>query len=348
MQQAMHQHIDFVETAGDLKNLLKDIIRNYTRYAWLTDTNTAELCLPLFDDIASNRINIPAGERNKDVSSADKIWHELLAFGFDRNSLLINLGGGMITDLGGFTASVFKRGIPFVHIPTSLTAQVDAAVGGKTAINTGQVKNQVGSFSPARRIVIYPGFLETLPERELKSGFAEVIKHALIMDADYWEIVRKFSLEADRAAWMSLIRRSVNGKQQIVEKDPMELGLRKILNFGHSIGHAFESCFARKGILHGEAIAAGMICEAYLSVKIMGMPEKKLEEIIQLLGLHFAKLEIKDDDLNGLLENIQHDKKNKKGKMMFSLLKALGNCAYDCEVNEKQVLESIEFYKNLP
>ncbi len=348
MQQAMHQHIDFVETAGDLKNLLENEIRNYTRYAWLTDTNTAELCLPLFENIAFNRINIPAGERNKDVSSADKIWHDLLGFGFDRNSLLINLGGGMITDLGGFAASVFKRGIPFIHIPTSLTAQVDAAVGGKTAINTGQVKNQIGSFSQARRIVIYPGFLETLPERELKSGFAEVVKHALVMDADYWETVREFSLDADRVAWMSLIKKSVIGKQQIVEKDPREQGLRKILNFGHSIGHAFESCLTRKGILHGEAIAAGMICEAYLSVKFMGLPEIKLEEIIQLLGLYFAKLEIRDDALICLLENIRHDKKNKSAKMMFSLLKGVGNCAYDCEVNEKQVLESVEFYKNLP
>ncbi|MDZ7741363.1 MAG: 3-dehydroquinate synthase family protein [Bacteroidota bacterium] len=282
------------------------------------------------------------------MASVEKIWHELLAFGFDRDSLLINLGGGMITDLGGFAASVFKRGIPFIHIPTSLTAQVDAAIGGKTAINIGDVKNQAGTFAPAVRILIYPGFLETLPERELKSGFAEVVKHALIMDADYWEIVKDFSMDAGKADWLGLLRRSVEIKQLIVEKDPMEHGFRKILNFGHSIGHAFESCPGRHSILHGEAIAAGMICEAYLSVQKMGLPESRLEDIIRLLFVHFAKLEISAEDMDCMLKKIQHDKKNKNGKMMFSLLRSPGSCAFDCEISEDHILESIEFYNKLP
>lgn len=310
----------------------------------LTDTNTSEYCLPILrnyipDNISYDLIEIDAGEENKTIDFCIGIWRTLLDFGADRKALLINLGGGVVTDMGAFAASTYKRGIEFVQIPTTLLSQVDASVGGKTGVDITNVKNIVGTFAQPLAVYIDNQFIETLPDREIRSGFAEMIKHGLIFDKKHFFELKKVSYNS---VPLEMVYYSVNIKNQVVTQDPTEKGLRKILNFGHTIGHAIESYFLEtpeKRLLHGEAIAMGMMAEAYLSHKITGLPLSDLEEIVQYIKSIYPTAQL--TDIKSLIPIMRNDKKNNTNKIGFALLSEIGKCEYDCFVDEDLINESL-------
>ena len=302
-------------------SLSKLNVSKYSKIGILVDENTKEFCLPLLSEIKKSIIiEIKSGEENKNIDTCNLIWEALSKNSFDRNSLLINLGGGVIGDMGGFCASTYKRGIDFIQIPTSLLAMVDASVGGKLGIDFNGLKNQVGLFSNPKLVIINPKFLETLPENELRSGFAEVVKHALIIDKNLWERLKNSTLlELD---WEEIIETSVQIKNKIVISDPKEKGERKKLNFGHTFGHAIESYYLQKGtpILHGEAIFMGIILESELSS--LSVSEKNDIKNYILSNFSLPYTPSKSDLLNFL----RNDKKNFEEKINFSLLEGIGNC----------------------
>ena len=311
----------------------------------LADENTIRNCLPIANDQVkrirdAELIEIKSGEENKTIETCTAIWRRLSGIGAGRDSILINLGGGVIGDMGGFAASAFKRGIRFINIPTTLLSQVDASVGGKLGIDLDNLKNEVGFFNEPTDVFICPQFLETLPAREKISGFAEVIKHALIADKNYWaELVSQFTNPLSARDWSPVIIRSIEIKSSIVKKDPLEKGIRKSLNFGHTIGHALES-WSLEGVgirlLHGEAIAIGMICEAYLSVLKCKFNKILLDEISSFILHIFKRVNLDAFDDVRLIELMRHDKKNKDGKINFTLISAIGEPKTDrnCDANE--------------
>ena len=325
---------------------------DYSKILFLVDSNTQQHCLPLLKESLPNLVDydiieIDPGEENKNIDFCIGIWKMMLDFKADRNSLLINLGGGVITDIGGFAASTFKRGIDFVHVPTTLLSQVDASVGGKTGIDMDQVKNIIGTFTQPKAVFIETAFLKTLSRREIYSGFAEIIKHGIIYDADFFEQLKKIRPEQVSP---EIIYRSVEIKNEVVKADPFEKGLRKILNFGHTIGHAVESYSLlndKKSLLHGEAIAIGFICESFLSVKYGGLSKAKLEDIQTSVLSCYPKYDLKAETFEELMELMRNDKKNQDGKIGFALLSDIGKCAYDFYVNEEDILESLEYYQSL-
>lgn len=333
-----------------LKELLEK--RNYSKIFVFADTNTSELCLPIFQSFLEDLgefdiIETDPGEENKNIDFCIGIWKTLLDFEADRKCVMINLGGGVITDMGGFIASTYKRGIDFINIPTTLLSQVDASVGGKTGIDIDHVKNMVGTFTLPQAVFIEQTFLETLPKRELLSGFAEMIKHGLIADADYYYRLKSANYE-DLAA--TEIYRSVQIKNEVVTADPLEKGLRKILNFGHTIGHAVESYSLdhdKKPLTHGEAIAIGMICEAFLSAKYCDLTQDELKDICEYFLSIYPKYKIKPKSVDKLLVLMQSDKKNEEGQIMFSLLEKIGKCAFNCRVTTEDILSSLTYYTNL-
>ena len=307
-------------------------ISSYSKVAILVDENTKEFCLPLLSDLKKSVIiEIKSGEKNKNIDSCNFIWEKLTENHFDRNSLLINLGGGVIGDIGGFCASTYKRGIDFIQIPTSLLAMVDASVGGKSGIDFNGLKNQIGLFSNPISVIINPKFLKTLPENQLESGFAEVVKHALISDKDLWESIRN-SLLKD-LNWEDVIETSVKIKNNIVVADPKENGERKKLNFGHTFGHAIESYYLQKEtpILHGEAIFMGIILESELSS--FSYAEKNQIKNYILSNFQLPHLPSKSE----LLNFIRNDKKNLDGKINFSLLNEIGNCTINNLFSEDEL-----------
>ncbi|MDD5570098.1 MAG: 3-dehydroquinate synthase [Bacteroidales bacterium] len=318
----------------------------------LVDENTGKHCLPLLiariKFLKSAKIlKIKSGEKRKNIKICKTLWDKLIFSNADRNSLLINLGGGVITDLGGFTASTFKRGIGFIHLPTTLLSMVDASIGGKTAVNLDNIKNQIGIFGNPKAIFINPAFLITLDKRELISGYAEIIKHALICDKEYLKTLKSTGVKD--ADWNFIIKKSVEIKSKIVKLDPKENNIRKALNFGHTIGHAFESYSLendKNPLLHGEAIAAGMICEAYLSAKILKLKEKELNEIISVISPVFRQY--KNFEIKRLIELMHFDKKNVNKKINFTLIPEIGKYKIDNEIEENLISESLNFYKNLP
>lgn len=324
--------------------------KDYSKIFVLVDSNTHEHCLPiLLEELVTvgqiEVIEIPAGEENKVIEIAVQIWATLTEFGADRKSILINLGGGMITDLGGFVASTFKRGIDFLNIPTSLLAQVDAAIGGKTGIDFAGLKNQIGTFAQPELTLISAEFLSTLPQRELYSGLAEMMKHGLIYKKTHWEDIRdteEFTVEILHR----LTQESANIKREIVEKDPTEAGYRKILNFGHTVGHAIESYYLNTEFpyLHGEAIAIGMLVESVLSFENELISSVELDEIFYNISGLFPKEPINEGIIIDLIELMNHDKKNQSGQISFSLLNGIGNCKYDILLNENQISEGILIY----
>src|ERR1700748_1876025 len=274
---------------NSLDELVKFIARgHYSRFFILTDENTAVHCLPLLREklgAADNFdiIEINAGEESKDIDFCIGVWKMLIDFGADRQSLLINLGGGVISDLGGFAASTFKRGIDFVHVPTTLLSQVDASVGGKTGIDIDSIKNIIGTFTQPKAVFIEYSFIETLPARQVLSGLAEMLKHGLIADAPYWETLKGSDLSKPAPY---LIYQSVAIKNRVVIEDPHERGIRKCLNFGHTVGHAVETYSLLNDsnpLSHGEAIVVGMICEAYLAHKKIGLNLDELKDITETL-----------------------------------------------------------------
>jgi len=309
--------------------------RQYSKIFVLVDENTRRHCLSRFVDAMDNMfafevLEIPSGEDNKDISTCMKVWNSLSELDGDRKSLLINLGGGVLTDLGGFVASTFKRGIAFINIPTTLLSMVDASVGGKTGVDLGSLKNQIGVINQPEMVLIVPDFLKTLEERQLQSGFAEMLKHGLIQDAGYWEILKKVS---DFGSLDTLIQTSVAIKNKVVLQDPTEQNVRKMLNFGHTLGHAIESYFleseAHESLLHGEAIAIGMILEAYLSFQLTGLPQNQLEDIKDVFLSRYPRPKFTDRDIEAILALLKFDKKNSHGDINFVLLELIGKPVLD-------------------
>jgi 3-dehydroquinate synthase len=348
------QHADHLIQFNTQLAALKDIIEQntYSKIFVFADRNTSEYCLPVFqaylDDFSSfDIIETDPGEENKNIDFCIGIWRTLLDFEADRKCLMINLGGGVITDMGGFVASTYKRGIDFINIPTTLLSMVDASVGGKTGIDINNVKNIIGTFSLPQAVFIETDFLKTLSERELLSGFAEMIKHGLIMDADYYTKLQQADYTTIEA---EAIYRSVEIKNEVVTEDPQEKGRRKILNYGHTIGHAVETYALtndKNPLTHGEAIAIGMICEGYLSQKNNTLSQEELADISQYILKLYPKYVIREESFEALTEYMQSDKKNENGQIMFSLLSRIGACDYNCMVTKDDILASYAYYNGL-
>ncbi|NNE78531.1 MAG: 3-dehydroquinate synthase, partial [Pricia sp.] len=299
----------------------------------------------LYDDFEPEIIEIESGEIKKNIATCIHVWETLSALGADRKSLLINLGGGVLTDLGGFVASTFKRGIHFVNVPTTLLSMVDASVGGKTGVDLGSLKNQIGVINQPEMVLIMSDFLKTLEERQIQSGFAEMLKHGLIQSKSYWEVLKETSVMAQID---ELIYESVVIKNNVVLQDPTEQNTRKILNFGHTLGHAIESYFldnrANQPLLHGEAIAIGMILEAYLSKELTGLSEEELVDIKTTFLKHYEKIEISDEDIKDILSLLKFDKKNAHGKINFVLLQSIGKPIIDVNVDDDLYARAFAYY----
>lgn len=318
----------------------------------LVDENTSKHCLTnLITKVPATAnaevIEIEAGEEFKSIEVASRLWEVLSELGADRSSLLLNLGGGVVTDMGGFVAGTFKRGIRFFNLPTSLLAQVDASVGGKTGINHSKLKNEVGLFNNPLAVYVDPEFLLTLPKNQVLSGFAEMIKHALIFSPGYWKELKQVSL-LDLSSLDDAIYRSIRIKNEIASSDPYESGRRKILNFGHTVGHALESFSQEsdvKSLLHGEAVAIGMVCEAFISHKTSGLSEDELQEITSFIFSLFPKRDLEAYTYHRIIELIRHDKKNRNEKINFSLLTEIGDAVYDVEVRADLIVESLNYYQ---
>ncbi len=318
----------------------------------LVDTNTNELCSSKFlSNIAAESrieiIEIESSELSKNIETCVELWSVLSDLGADRKSILINLGGGVVSDIGGFVAATFKRGISFINVPTTLLSMVDAAIGSKNGVDLGNLKNQIGTITSPEMVLIDTEFLETLPQNQMRSGLAEMLKHGLIASQGYWE---KFqNLEGiDYADFDSLIFESVEIKNKIVLQDPTEEGIRKALNFGHTLGHAIESHFMTKEInlLHGEAIAIGMILESFLSFKLNLISRSEFGSIKNQLLSIFEKIEFLDSDIEEILNLLKHDKKNEFGKVKFALLDGIGNIKIDQQVDNDMIYASFDDYKN--
>ncbi|SFC14297.1 3-dehydroquinate synthase [Parapedobacter composti] len=343
-------NVFFDDTLAGLETFIRSA--DYSRILILTDRNTSEHCLPVVQAAIPtvsdyDVIEVDPGEENKNIDFCMGIWRMMLDFGADRRSLLINLGGGVVTDMGGFAASTFKRGIDFVQVPTTLLAQVDASVGGKTGIDMGNVKNIIGTFAQPRAVFISTRFLQTLDRRQLVSGFAEVIKHGLIKDAAFYASVKGLDA-SDLTA--THIQHSVVLKNAVVTQDPTEKGLRKILNFGHTIGHAIEGYSLAndsRPLLHGEAIAVGMICEGYLSYRLNGLEEASFNDLVATFRRHFPDYRYDATCYDALLDLMKNDKKNDGDRIGFALLNAIGACDYDVFAGKAEILESLEFYRTL-
>ncbi|MEJ6979368.1 3-dehydroquinate synthase [Pedobacter sp. P351] len=340
----------FDNKLSDLKSFLDT--SSYSKVFFLTDLNTSEHCMPVIGKYLPHLenydiIEVDPGEENKNIDYCIGVWRMLLDFGADRNSLLINLGGGVVTDMGGFAASTFKRGIDFVQIPTTLLSQVDASVGGKTGIDLGSVKNIIGTFTQPKAVFICREFLNTLDKRQMVSGFAEIVKHGLIADKSYFEKIKVADLTNLSE---EIIYHSVEIKNQVVTTDPFEKGLRKTLNFGHTIGHAIETYSLKtdkKPLLHGEAIAIGMICEGYLSHKYNALSGEELNELITFIRAVFPDYSFSKVIYEEVIEYMKNDKKNLQGQIGFALLSEIGKCNFNIYLKEEQIIESLDFYNDL-
>ncbi len=318
----------------------------------LVDDHTARYCLPILEPALKNRsfrvIRVSSGEANKNLDSCISVWEALTGHAADRHALLINLGGGMVTDLGGFAASVYKRGIPFIHIPTTLLAMVDAAIGGKSGIDFKLIKNHLGTFTFPQAVFVFDRFLNTLDERTKKSGIAEMIKHALVADRKLWEVLQ----DADESYFYTLaaIQTSAMLKQQIVQQDPDEKSVRMILNFGHTIGHALESWSLESGsdpLLHGEAVAMGMVAESILAEEIAGLPAPEGKKIRASIFRFFKKYPLPGQAVNELLIRMKQDKKNRNAGTGFALLINAGQAGYDFFADDSRVRDVLLQYQSL-
>ncbi len=343
-------------------NTVFDTIRSYlVQYEFkenkiflLVDENTRKYCLPrLMSNIQLPQevhiLEIPSGEEFKSIDTAHKLWSELTVKGADRSSILINLGGGVISDLGGFVASSFKRGIRYLNIPTTLLSMVDASIGGKVGIDMDGLKNQIGMFSNPQAVFIIPEFLDTLPENHKRNGYAEIIKHSLVYEKNYWDEISSKSFK-DIDNWKEIIDWSIEIKNYFVTEDPLETGFRKVLNFGHTIGHAVESYsfqFEDEGLSHGEAVAIGIICESYISHKHSGLSEDELAEILQYVSTNFDYYTFRTGYFEQIFDLMHHDKKNTANTINFTLLTTIGNSIINEVVDVALVRESLMYYQNL-
>ncbi len=338
---------------GQTGHELSEIIKkgNYSKVAVLVDENTRQHCLPLLSNKLNTKfhvIEIPAGEIHKNLDTCRHIWTEMMIHELDRHSLLINLGGGVIGDMGGFCAATYLRGIDFIQIPTTLLSEVDASVGGKLGIDFKLIKNSIGLFKNPKAVFVDPEYLKTLPDNEIRSGFAEIIKHALIADTDHWDDLKKINnlLELN---WLPILSHSLKIKQQVVEKDPFEKGLRKALNFGHTIGHAVESFSLKtdKPLLHGEAVAIGIVCESWLSHKAGHLPENKLNEITDFIKKIYPPYIFKEINFPEIFSYMKKDKKNRDGVINFTFLSVIGEAKVNQTYGRKLIEESLKYYISL-
>lgn len=325
---------------------------NFSKIFILVDENTHQYCLPRFlerleTDIVIEIIEIESGEINKTIDTCAGVWNTLSDLDADRKSLVINIGGGVITDLGGFVACTFKRGIAYINVPTTLLSMVDASVGGKTGVDLGHLKNQIGVISNPNLVLIDIQFLNTLPKNQMKSGLAEMLKHGLISDKNYWNKFNSLS-ELTLNDLDELIYESVLIKKHVVEVDPFEHGLRKTLNFGHTLGHAIESYFLsnenKTTLLHGEAIVIGMILASYISTELAGLSIDERDTIKELLINYYGKITIEKSDLKPIIEMLKYDKKNNHGNINFVLLESIGKTKIDCLVPDEIILEAFDYY----
>lgn len=323
-----------------------------SQFIILTDTNTQKHCLQILTNYLPSEktipvITIPAGEHHKNLHTSQRIWSKLMEYHADRRSVLVNLGGGVISDIGGFAAASFKRGIASINIPTTLMGMIDAAIGAKTGINYKNIKNSIGFFHQPDSVYLHDAFLHTLPKMELESGYAEIIKYALISDPELWSILYGKRL-SDFEKLEDLIIFSVLIKSEIIEQDPYEKGKRKILNFGHTIGHALEILAHQKNavVTHGHAVAAGMITESYLSYRINNLDAQTYKQIKETIKAQFDPIAFNENDIDALLLIMSHDKKNTGSKINFSLLEKTGHCKYDQLVPEELIIEALNVYRN--
>lgn len=318
----------------------------------LVDSNTKKFCLPLFLEKAKlssevDIIEIEAGEIFKNIETCNQLWNKLSEKGADRKSLMINLGGGVITDMGGFVASTFKRGLKFINIPTTLLSMVDASVGGKTGVDLGPLKNQIGLFSNPEMVLVDMDFLKTVAEREMRSGLAEIIKYGFTFDQNLWDTIKGFT-EIDMQEINKLVYRSVVIKNDVVLQDLHENNLRKSLNFGHTIGHAIESYFLeskdKKSLTHGEAIAVGMVIELYYSSKVFGFPMEQTESLKSFVNKFYGIVGIEKEDLSEIIKLMKFDKKNVSGKINFVLLDQMEQCKLDVQLDAELILNGFLYY----
>lgn len=322
--------------------------RQYSKVVVIADTNTRKFCYPLIKDVLPKHkvVTIRPGEKHKVLSTCEDIWMSMTSEELDRHALVINIGGGVIGDMGGFCAAVYKRGIHFIQIPTTLLSQVDASVGGKLGIDFNGYKNHLGVFQIPEQVLIDAEFLKTLPVREIRSGFAEIIKHCLIADVEKWKQICQKDFEEQN--WHDLIAHSVKIKEKVVDQDPTEKGLRKILNFGHTLGHAVETYFLGKSeherLFHGEAIAVGMIMEAYLSFTKKLISASDLSDIEEFIFATYGKVKLSAEDIQPIILLTRQDKKNKGSQVRFSLLTGIGSCGYDQVVGVSEMRKAIAYY----
>jgi 3-dehydroquinate synthase len=323
--------------------------KGYPSVGVLTDENTSKHCYPLLKDSipAHTRIEIKSGEENKIIESCNQIWEAMTQANLDRHSVLIIIGGGVLCDMGGFCAATYKRGIDFIFVPTTLLAQADASIGGKLGIDFNNFKNQLGVFKEPTLNLLHGGFLKTLPRNELRSGFAEIIKHALIGDVALWNQLKENRLEYQ--PWEELLKKSSAFKYSVIEKDPLEKGLRKILNAGHTIGHAIETyCLAHGNkVLHGEAIAAGLIAESKLAVDRQLIPSQQLDEICLYILNLYGKIDLRPESFQEIAELCKQDKKNKGNTILAALLNGIGAARWDIEISPDEIVRSLSFYRSL-
>lgn len=325
----------------------------YSNLFIIVDNNTEEFCLSKFlpyleTNLTIEIVEFEAGEPNKNIETCVQLWNVLTELGADRKSLVINLGGGVVTDLGGFVASTFKRGIDFIHIPTTLLAMVDASVGGKNGVDLGNLKNQIGVINVPKMVLIDTQYLNTLSKNEMRSGLAEMLKHGLIYDKDYWEKFLDLKV-IDFADFDELIYRSVEIKNEIVTEDPTEKNIRKALNFGHTLGHAIESYFLenenKTTLLHGEAIAIGMILESYISLKKDLINLQEYNQIKSTIKAIYDAVVFDENDIAPIIELLIHDKKNEYGNIQFALIDGIGKIKINQSVENDLILKAFEDYK---
>ncbi|MFT5165047.1 MAG: 3-dehydroquinate synthase [Saprospiraceae bacterium] len=333
-----------------LNNFL--IQNSYSKFFIIVDEHTKQHCLPIFQyNTKLNKavvIEIQSGEKHKNIHTCSFIWKQMIDANADRKALVINLGGGVIGDMGGFCAATYKRGLDFIQIPTTLLSDVDSSIGGKLGIDFADVKNSIGLFKNPRAVFIDPIFLKTLPEREIRSGFAEIIKHCLIADAGQWNQLKHIENVKD-IDWEPLLIPSLEIKKRVVEEDPFEQNIRKTLNFGHTAGHAIESWALNSAhpLLHGEAIAAGMVCETYLSTRVTGFSEDAAKEVSSFILKIYGKYALKNEYFSELLHLMKNDKKNQEGKINFTMLNAIGDAEIDQNCEESMVIEGLSYYSGL-
>lgn len=321
---------------------------NYAKIGVIVDENTKKHCYPLVKNLLPKHIliAIKSGENHKNLDTCQQIWGKMTDEAFDRHSLIIDLGGGVIGDMGGFCAATYKRGIDFIQIPTTLLSQVDASVGGKLGIDFNGYKNHIGVFTQPKTVLIDTAFLITLPKNELRSGFAEIIKHCLIRDVKMWDVIRVKDLEEQSID--ELVAHSVEIKKEIVAEDPHEKGLRKILNFGHTLGHAIETHFLDKPVgrlLHGEAIAAGMLMEAFIAFKRGMITAETLSQVEEFMFTVYGRIVIPENEIVDILAHTKQDKKNRGSEIRFSLIDGRGSCTYDIPCTVAEMKKAIHYYQ---